>query len=173
MASCAACGVAIRKSDPIRLFEYWVIHRHCEGIAQDSWAVFIDQRRALAAAVRDRESIERKLAWANQDIERLQAKVSNVHVGVADVEVRVQLDAAERLVRVKQRQLQTLRDEFEDYRSASRTQPGPTLARSALERLAFGLAVGRGIYGFAALIMRCVLDTKDAAEARFALLELR
>jgi hypothetical protein len=176
VATCAACGLAIRNGEKLATAGVYVLHRTCQTIPRATWSVTTSEEYAMSDFRREAgykiSDLERALRLTKQDLDRARAALIT-RTGKEET-LREQLEAARETADLNRRMLQNLRDEYETLRrsrgvvEASRSQRLGT----ALERQAFGLAVGRGIWGFAALISRLWLDNKDDAEARYALLEL-
>jgi hypothetical protein len=165
MAICAACGLAIRKPDRIGISGFFVIHRSCETIPSEVWSA----RRVIRSEIEgehgsDRRRIAELVDRNGNLLEALDQMSRTASAGWKRTEDELA---------IKKSQLQTLRTEFEALRNRAVSPAAASRRGTDLERMAFGLAVGRGIWGFAAYMMRLAMDTKDDAEARYALLELR
>lgn len=171
-AVCACCGLAIRKRARFVLSGCHVLHSHCEGISRHMWQHELDNQDKERALRRRIEEYE---------LAAITLRIENTALKARAEAHRDRGDEVERLL-VRIRQLEASRAQTSSTPASRQPIMVTTSAlirggplsdpHGELQRLALGLAWGRGIWGLARYFTKLVMDRKDDSEARFGLLEL-
>lgn len=177
MARCAACGLET-DGIPTVMLGFYVVHEMCQGVPAGEWVAAEKLRRAAVAVRRARAQLEE----ARQAKQQMRLEHERV-LRDRDFELaRARADIAEAHDRVRrlEQTLRELRAPAPAPAAAPRKMPA-TLAAAAEEEirrlrtalaLTLGVALGRGIYGFAYYFAERIWPEDDTA-ARYSLLELQ
>lgn len=103
--TCAVCGLALRKGDPIQAVDCYLVHRACSAQPREIWKVHLDQRRSERLQ-RELDDLRRQLARAQADAADLGRRVERI----ADERDRVQrrLDTSVARVRAAEARISDL-----------------------------------------------------------------